>query len=212
MNLFTRGFDYYIKKSLRALTRLDGKAASKFLQKAIEADENGFRKVEYLAWQRISDDSYHLINDYSALSLFALFLNFHKPSSCIGWLASAKVALQIDKYDEFEPCVERADSLISALAAEEIIWISISIYSLYVQYSNAKYRAMLLDSMAAINEMRRITNRVAEYHKVVIERIERADKEIKLNPNVWKHYRALCNAWPPYTEKVAYAERKLQEG
>ena len=211
MNLFTRDFDCYIKKSLQALTRLDGKAASKFLQKAVEADKNGFRKVEYLTWQRISDDSYHLLNDYSALSLFALFLNFHKPSSCIGWLASAKVALQIAKYDEFEPCVERADSLISALTAEEIISISISIYSLYVQYSNAKYRAMHSSSRAVMNELRRIANRAAEYREVVIERIEKADTEIKLSPAVWKFYRDLCNVSPPYPEKAAYGERKLKE-
>lgn len=211
-NIFDRSFDSCIKKTLAALARRDGDAAADYLMQAVNSDANGWSKVEDLAWARIIDHSYHLVNDYNALSLFALTLNLHRPTSCIGWLASAKVALQCGSLDEFEPLVEKTESLIPNLAPQEAVEVSICIYLLWDKYRRAQWEKILPDSVAAVQEKLRIFQWPGKYAETILERIERADKVATLRPDVWRYYKSICEASPNLSHKASFAEQKLNGG
>ncbi|HKI70201.1 MAG TPA: hypothetical protein VKA67_11470, partial [Verrucomicrobiae bacterium] len=180
-------FDYSIKRTWEALARLDAKTANEFLAKAANT-ENGMEKIESLAWRRVSDKSYDLVLDHGGLSLLSLFLDIYKPSSCIGWLASAKVALQIHKIDEFEPYAEKAGSLMPGLAEEEIVPVSICLFFLYIEYSNVRYRVRPPDTITEIEEMNRISRRIEKHRRTVLETIEIADQKRSLSLSTWKTY------------------------
>lgn len=211
-SIFNRNFDSYIEKTMAALARRDGDAAADYLMQAVNSDANGWSKVEDLAWARIIDHSYHLVNDYNALSLFALNLNLQRPASCIGWLASAKVALQCGSLDEFEPLVEKTESLVPTLSPQEAVEVSICILLLWDKYRRAQWEKILADSVAAVREKIRIWQWPGTYGETILERIERADKVATLRPDVWRYYKSICEDCPKLSHRASYAEQKLNGG
>ena len=89
---------------------------------------------------------------------------------------------------------------------DEVVGLSICIYRLHKSYQKALHDELDLDaSMSAWDNLKT----VSDYAGVVLNRIEHADRHLKLQPNVWKWYLKICAQWPLYKDRAKLANEKL---
>jgi len=207
MGFFRKTFEDRIESALVAFRANKFDAAVDFCIRAIEGDERGVEKFEDLAWKEVIEGEEYTPD----LILYAEVLRLHQPTSCIGQVGAAKSALMRGAYNEFEPFIDNADGLADKLEdLSEAVEMSLGIYELLIRYWRAQEKEILIDSVAAVREKGRIMDRVHNYGRKVLDRIELAAARGCARPGLAAHYLAICRAWPLLRPRAPWAEQNLR--
>src|SRR6266566_2327892 len=192
MNIFSRGFDHYIKKAREALKVRDHAAATEYYLKAASSGPDALREMEQMAWRAVMRNE----SDFGELDSLAHLLTLMKPSSCLGWMASAKVTIELGRYDEFESLIQRADGLTGTLPTEDGIDLTISIYLLRIQHHKEVQDTILANYIADSSPVFDNLRKIQHYATTVLNRIEEADRKSPLRRDLWVWHKRISEEWP----------------
>jgi hypothetical protein len=196
-------------------------AASHWCIKAVESDADGLTKLTDLAWHHVNQGlgANHQVDAYyfPLLTLYGVTLMSLDPETCVGRFAMAQTFIFREEAEKVEPLLREADQLITDLPWPlQVVGFSICIHRLLRRYeqlldnlyswgptvSGDALRPSMEDTIRAMQESGR-------YAGVVLQRIEAADREIKLPPETWRWYQKICREWPKLREHPTLADQRL---